>query len=61
MKAVEAPYIVGMLAGTGECAVKPEIGAVNGLGLFNPVLLKQQGAERMACGLHEAPRLVVSH
>ncbi len=61
MEAVEAPDIVGVLAGAGEGAVQPQIGAVNGFGLFNPVLLEQQRPEGMAGGLHEAPGLVVAH
>ena len=61
MEAVEAPDIVGVLAGAGERVVEPEIGAVNGFGFFDLVLLQQQSTQSMARGLHEAPRLVVTH
>src|SRR5947209_4078936 len=56
---VQAPDIVGMLAGPAEPAIQAQVRAVDRLGLLEPSLLQQQSAQRMPRRLHPAPRLVV--
>ncbi len=59
--AVEAPDVVGVLAGAGQRTVEAQIGAVDGFGFFDMALLQQQRAQRVAGGLHPAPGFVVAH
>src|SRR5437764_11009309 len=57
--AVQAPDVVGVLAGTPQGAVQPQVGPVDRLGVLQPVLLEQQCPEGVAGRLHPSPRLVV--
>ena len=59
VEAVQAPDVLGMLAGPRQGGVETEIGAVDRLRLLDAALLEQQRAERMARRLHPAPRLVI--
>src|SRR5580704_15013908 len=45
---VQAPEVVGMLAGAAELAVEAEIRAIDRLGLGDPALFQQQRAEGVA-------------
>src|ERR1700716_2286003 len=44
VQSVQAPEVVGMLAGAAELAVEAEIRAVDRLGLGDPALFQQQRA-----------------
>ena len=59
VEAVQAPDVVGVLAGAAKRAVEAEVGAVDRFRLLDLALLEQQRAERVARRLHPAPRLVV--
>src|SRR4029077_18906122 len=45
VQAVQAPDVVGMLAGAAQLAVEAEIGAIDRLGLGELALLQQQCAQ----------------
>src|SRR5689334_17859096 len=56
---VQAPDVLGMLAGAAQLAVVAQVGAVDRFGLLDMALLQQERAQRMPRRLHPAPRLVV--
>src|SRR5215213_6552486 len=56
---VQAPDVLGMLAGAAQLAVVAQVGSVDRFGLLEMALLQQQCAQRMPRRLHPAPRLVV--
>src|SRR4029078_2867570 len=59
VEAMQAPYIVGMLAGAAQRVVEAEIGAIDRFRLFDLALFEQKRARRMAGRLHPAPGLVI--